>query len=146
MENYKKSPWFKQDAFSATEMKIQQYSAFVIAGVLFKLVGLNLGILAFLIKNVPDPLQSVWGHAPKCICISSCFFVGCLMGSAMVKYVFYHIVGLALGLTPTTSMDDFWLYDYPINPIVVPSIMVFKKPGPEQGTAEKQWERILSRI
>lgn len=72
--------------------------------------------------------------------------MGCLIGSSVVKYIFYQIVGLVLGLEPTTPMDDFWLYDYPINPIVIPSIITFKKPGPDQGTVEQQWARILSRV
>jgi hypothetical protein len=145
LEKHKNSPWFQQDAFTPMEMRLQQISAFVIAGTLFKVIGLNMGVLGWLIRTIPDPLVGVWGHGPKCICISFPFFIGCLMGSAFVKYIFYQIVGLVLGLTPTTAMDDFWLYDYPINPIIVPSILTFAKPGPEYGTPEQQWEVILKR-
>jgi hypothetical protein len=146
LENYKNSPWFKQDAFTALEMKIQQISAFVIASFLWKIVGMDYGFLAFMIKNLPDPLQVVWGHGPKCILISIWFFLGCLLASSVVKYIFYKIVGVVLGLEPTTPMDDFWLYDCPINPICIPSIITFAKPGLDQGTVEQQWERILSRV
>jgi len=131
LDNFKNSPWFKQDAFTPMEMKIQQISAFVIATALWKFVVMDYGMLVFTIKNCPDPLQSVWGHAPKCIFLSIWFFMGCLLGSSVVKYIFYQIVGLVLGLEPTTPMDDFWLYDYPINPICIPSIITFAKPGPD---------------
>ena len=109
-------------------------------------MGFDLGLLGWMIRTIPDPLQNIWGHGPKCLVISCNFFLGCLLGSSVIKYFFYHIVGLILGLEPTTPMDDFWLYDYPINPIVVPSIITFKKPGPDQGTVEQQWEKILSRV
>ena len=47
-------------------------------------------------------------------------------------------------MVPTTAMDDFWLYDYPINPICVPSCITFERP--KEGTAEQQWETILNRV
>ena len=56
LENYKKSDWFKQDAFTKTEMNIQQITAFLIAGLLFKVCGLDAGILSWMIKVIPDPL------------------------------------------------------------------------------------------
>jgi hypothetical protein len=31
------------------------------------------------------------------------------------------------GLEMMNPQDEFWLYDWPINPISLPSIMVFKK-------------------
>lgn len=100
-------------------------SAFSIAGALFKIFGLDYDWLGWMIKNIPDPMQPMWGHGPKCVVISFNFFLGCLIASSYFKYIFYQIVGKILGLEPTTMMDDFWLYDYPINPIAIPSIITF---------------------
>ena len=89
-------------------MKIQMATAFLIAGTLFKVIGLDMGVLSYMIKNYPDPLQGIWGHAPKCIGLSTVFFIACLLTSSLVKYVFYHIVGMIYGMSPCTAMDDFW--------------------------------------
>jgi len=114
------------------EMKLQQISAFAIAGGLFYS---GLGLLSIAIKSFPDPLQQVWGHAPKCIFLSTGYFILCLLMSSIIKHIFYRILGIFLGMQPTTPMDDFWLYDYPINPICVPSIITFDRP--KNGTIEQ---------
>ena len=47
-------------------------------------------------------------------------------------------------MQPTTPMDDFWLYDFPINPICVPSIITFERP--KNGTIDQQFDTILNRV
>jgi hypothetical protein len=86
----------------------------------------------------------ILGHGPKCIILTFWYVILCLMGSAMVKYIFYHLVGLFFGMVPTTPMDDFWMYDYPINPICVPFVFTFDRP--KEGTVEAQWDTIVKRI
>ena len=114
-----------------------------IAIVLFKVIGFNMGLLGFLIKNTPTPLQSIWGHGPKCVVISFWMFIACTLASSFVKYIFYHIVGKVFGLIPTTALDDFWLYDYPINPINVPAVLIFNKP--KEKTPEQMMDFIISK-
>ena len=47
-------------------------------------------------------------------------------------------------MVPTTSLDDFWLYDYPINPINIPSCIVFGKP--KDRTPQQMMDQILNSI
>tara|TARA_B110001450_G_scaffold203972_1_gene193572 strand:- start:109 stop:558 length:450 start_codon:yes stop_codon:yes gene_type:complete len=127
-DDYRKSKWFKQNAFEKGEMKMGPIIGFLIGVVLFVVIAFKFGVLSFLIKNTPTPMESIWGHGPKCINISFWLFILCLLGASGVKMAFYQIVGLVYGIVPTTSLDDFWLYDYPINPINVPACIIFNKP------------------
>lgn len=134
-ENYKNSPWFKQDSFSKAEMTIQPMISIFIAIHLFFKVGLKKGILSFLIKQTPTPLQFIWGHGPKCICLTFWLFVVCLMVACLIKWVIYQIIGFIFGMQPLSPLDDFWLYDFPINRLNVPTTCIFNKPkdkSPEQ--------------
>jgi hypothetical protein len=57
------------------------------------------------------------------------------MTASILKWIFYQIVGIIYDVIPNTPGDEFWLYDMPINPTNVPSIMIFNKPidrTPEQ--------------
>lgn len=54
-------------------------------------------------------------------------FLYCLIQAIVIKYCFYKLIGLVLGLEAFSSGDDFWLLDFPINPINVPSYIIFKK-------------------
>jgi hypothetical protein len=119
------------------ESLLHTLSAFCISGCLFNILGKQAGLLAVLIDKCPDPFFGVFGQWPKNFVLTSSFFILCLMGSAIVKYFFYKIVGALLGLEPTTPMDDFWLYDFPINPIVVPSALVIDRISKDHGTPEE---------
>ena len=58
----------------------------------------------------------------------------CLYEAIFLKFLFYKTIGIFYGLEMMTANDEFWLFDYPINPINVPSYLVFKrtKISPEQ--------------
>ena len=58
----------------------------------------------------------------------------CLYEAIFLKFLFYKAIGIFYGLEMMTANDEFWLFDYPINPINVPSYLVFKrtKISPEQ--------------
>jgi hypothetical protein len=38
------------------------------------------------------------------------------------------MIGLVLGLEPLSGSDEFWLYDWPISPIQVPSFVIVERP------------------
>jgi hypothetical protein len=54
-------------------------------------------------------------------------YVGCLLASVMIKDALHHLVGWFLDVEPLTANDELWLYDFPINPVNVPSFLVIKK-------------------
>ena len=106
-----------------------------IGSFLFYTLGIKCGFLSIMITKTPTPLGFIWGHGPKCICLSIWLLLVCLMMASMVKSIVYQIIGMIYGMTPTSALDDFWMYDYPINQINVPGCCVFNKPTdrtPEQ--------------
>lgn len=44
-----------------------------------------------------------------------------------LKYAIYYVVGFLYGMRPLTAYEDFWLYDLPVNPYGIPSILIFNK-------------------
>jgi len=61
----------------------------------------------------------------------------------VLKYLIYCLIGKIYGVEPLSANDDFWLYDSPINPINVPSFIVFDK---IDGDPEEFINTILRRI
>ena len=49
------------------------------------------------------------------------------MATVVMKDILHMIIGYVLDLDPLTSNDELWLYDFPINPINIPSFLVIKK-------------------
>lgn len=74
--------------------------------------------------------------------ISIWLFIVCTLLSSMVKSIFYQIVGLIYGLTPSTLHDDFWLYDFQINPLNIPSVIVFNK---SKDRTPEQWMEHMAK-
>lgn len=70
-------------------------------------------------------------HAVKCITLCFWIYILCVLGAVFVKYMMYRLIGVVFNCEPTTAMDDFWLYDFPINPINIPSAMIINKPKME---------------
>ena len=86
----------------------------------------EISYLAWLIKAL-SPLSKVMGHAILCILLSYFFYLFCIIQVLFLKNVFYQIVGLLWGMEPTLATDDFFLYDYPINPMNVPTFMITER-------------------
>ena len=61
----------------------------------------------------------------------------------MLKFIIYWVIGKIYGVEPLSANDDFWLYDSAINPINVPSFIVFDK---LEGDPEQFINTILQRI
>lgn len=144
VDNYRKSPWYKQNAFTETELKIEFYGALVITSLLYYFVGLKLGVIEIMKYYWPAPLEFIVGSIPKTFNVSLTFFIMCSLGSSILKWIFYQGVGLAYGVIPSTAGDEFWLYDYPINPTNVPSVMIFNKP--KDITPEQMLDRFRSKL
>jgi hypothetical protein len=45
-----------------------------------------------------------------------------------LKLAFFKIIAWFYELEIPTVMDDFWLYDLPVNPMNVPTVLVFNRP------------------
>ena len=75
--------------------------------------------------------------------VRNTLFILCLLQVVVLKNLFYKLLGWFLGLQPLSSMDEFWLYDYAINPINVPSFLIFKrgKMAPEE-FAQRIYQRL----
>lgn len=56
------------------------------------------------------------------------FYVLCLGQAVLIKQFAYKFYGHIYGLEALGAIDDFWLYDSEINPVNVPSFIVFDKP------------------
>ena len=115
-----------------------------IGSFLFYTLGIKCGVLSIMITKTPTPLGFIWGHGPKCICFSIWLLLVCLMMASMVKSIVYQIIGMIYGMTPTSALDDFWMYDYPINQINVPGCCVFNKPTDR--TPEQMLKQIIRNV
>lgn len=136
---------FKQNAFSRLDLIVQPLVSISIAAVFFKKVALEMGILSYMIVSVPTILDKPLFHAFKCITLSFITANVCLVGAVFIKYCFYKIIGMMYGCEPTTAMDDFWLYDLPINPINIPVALVVDKPEKNPEDVLKQFVKNQDR-
>ena len=125
-------------------MKLQPLIGLGIATILFNIFGIKMGGINLICEKTMTPFSFIWGETPKWLNVCFWFFIGCTLASSIVKMGFYHIVGFIYGMTPSTAHDDFWLYDYPINPINVPSVMIFSKP--KDKTPEQMMDHFLKNI
>jgi len=67
-------------------------------------------------------------HGIKCCTIAIWVYYVCIIIVIVLTHLFYFMLGKVLGLESTSPLDDFWLYDLPINPHNIPSALVFEKP------------------
>lgn len=54
-------------------------------------------------------------------------FAGWVMVTVVIKDIIHNLIGWLLDLDPLTGNDEMWLYDFPINPVNIPSFLVIKK-------------------
>lgn len=54
-------------------------------------------------------------------------WLACLTFVIVIKYEIYYCLAFLHGLQPLTPNEDFWLYDLPINPMNIPSLLVMDK-------------------
>ena len=118
---------------------MQPLLSMIMGGCIFKKIALDLGLLHFIIVNVPTVIDKPLVHALKCIMLSFWTYIVCILGAISIKYVVYKLIGLLYDCEPTTAMDDFWFYDLPINPINIPIAMVIDKPQKDPSEMLKQF-------
>jgi len=110
---YKKTKWFKQNAFTDLELKLQP--------MISTLIGLLLAyfeapfVHSFIHHNVWAGSGIGWNVL--CTIVSFWTFIACIFQAISLKLAFYNIIGKLMGLQTLSPHDEFWLYDFPIMPV-----------------------------
>ena len=73
------------------------------------------------------------------------WWIMCLINAVLIKSYVYKLYARLNGLEALSAIDDFWLYDAPINPINVPSFIVFDKPDVPTDTFINRMNERLGR-
>lgn len=97
----------------------------IVCGYLVYIIALNHNLVYNLMYNGDFDYVSYSSFHNMLVCFM--LWILCLIPVICVKYAIYQLIGLVLGMTPLTGLEDFWLYDLPINPMNIPSILVFNK-------------------
>lgn len=84
--------------------------------------------------------------ALNCIIWSFFYSVASFFAALSIKILFYNIVAWVYGLETFKLMDEFYLYDLPVNPINFPAFMIINRPSKEQGTPEDFLKTIIQRM
>ena len=117
-DKIKGSKWYQQNAFTNFELMIQPMTSMV-GGIWFYLKG-EAFVTSLCMAYAPESPILRWY-------VRFWFYVACIYLAILCKHAFYSIFGWIYGIEPTSANDDFWLYDYPINPMFIPSFTVFKR-------------------
>lgn len=125
---------FKQSAFSKAELAVQPLVSILVAACIYR--GQATAILAkfgtgFFLLDLPLKLVLA-------------FFS--LLLAIFLKYVFYKIVGILNGVEYMGGGEEFWLFDWPANPINLPAILIFERPeGNPDEIIEQVYQKLLKR-
>ena len=112
------SPWFKQNAYTSTEMILHPLATFILTCILVWQTEVYLE--SFLLT---DPT-----FFSRCFVSYGLFWI-MLLAAIFLKWCFFYMIGLVLGLEMLSPHDELWLYDYPANPCNIPSFLVIKRPN-----------------
>jgi hypothetical protein len=113
-DEFVKSKWFRQNAFSKTEMILHPLSSMLIAYILM-----------------------------NCFFTSSIgFYIMNIYIAILLKYLFYRIVALVYGLNFMTGNDEFMMYDFPINPLNIPVFLIVDKIGEDPEESLKRLLKV----
>lgn len=123
--NFLKSPYFKIDTFTAYEKKITPFITVTITAIYFFIFGISFGGISFMVSFIPNPFVDFIGNWPVIFSVSSFFVLGCLLTSIFTKVVFNYLIGYIYHMKPLTIMDDVYLFDFPANPINIPTFIIF---------------------
>ena len=102
-DQFVKSKWFRQNAFTKTEMIIQPLVSMGIAWVLTK-------------YYQPSSWASSFG-----------IYIVNLYVAIFMKWVFYNMIAIVYSLNFMSACDDLFLYDFPINPFNIPVFTIVDK-------------------
>ena len=117
-----KTRWYRQDAFTKSEMMINKLTT-IIPSLFILYAAAYYGYFTTITYQTT-------GFEAKSFCnlfVYLQMWILALVFVIAIKYFIYYFIGMVYGLQPLTGMEDFWLYDLPINPMNIPSILVFKK-------------------
>ena len=145
-EKAEESVFFKQYAFGRAETGFHTSLTTVLGFIVFFWIGFKMEVLVYFIRNAPTLIVSITGHGPVCIFLCAAFFIFSLMVACLIKYIISSLIGMAMGLEMLNSVDDWFLYDIPANPLNVPSVIVIERPNDPGFNAEKILTTILDRL
>lgn len=84
-------------------------------------------------------------YGPESLSSSIGVYVMYLFVAIFIKWVFYNIIAKVYGLNFMTVNDEFFLYDYPINPINIPVFMVTDKLNEDPEESLKRITKITGK-
>lgn len=115
--------------------------------VLYVIIGFKYRAMIIIMRKCPEisPTIELCQGLPS-LTITFTFMYFCSILALFVKWLFYKLLALLMGMETLTLMDDLQLWDIPANPEQVPSIIVLKK-SPDMGNDHGQFFRsFLNRI
>jgi hypothetical protein len=134
MDEAANSPIYSQNAFTRTEMIIHPIISMTIAHFLKKAY---IAVFFVFMENLqPNNFEKMMAFGAKDELYNkvltkytdACIYMMCLGQIVLLKQFVYFVYGMLNGLEALSPIDDFWLYDSQVNPINVPSFIVFDKP------------------
>lgn len=135
-EEVKKSKWFKQTAYTKLELCLHPLITTIVSIFVYKY---EMAIATDYFDFHGDLSGRSWFVRNS----GTLLFLFALIQVVKLKNCFYILVGLIYDLQPLSNQDEFWLYDYAINPINVPIFAVSKKGSM---TSEEIKNLILNRL
>ena len=142
VENYKSSSYFQQNSFTKMEMTVQPLITLALTIFVFWFTGIYFRVLHNLIKSI----QFSWIITVNCIIWTFIYSIISFLSAVYIKIEFYNYIALENGLETLTFMDEFYLYDLPVNPINIPIFMIINRPNKEEGTPEDFLKTIIQRM
>ena len=139
----KDSKWFKSDAYDAYESSLhtkQTKGLAIFYFIIFGLVCNAFSITPLYYDSVKFRLLTL----PIFLALYASFVVLSFLAAALTKHIIYCIVAKVHGYEVLTAMDEFYLYDMPVNPINMGSIFTFNRPIDQK--PEEVLETIIKRI
>ena len=104
------------------------------------------GIYVRVLHNCIRSIQFVSNMGLNCIFWSFLYLLGSFFTAIHIKIQFYNYIALENGFETFKCMDEFYLYDLPVNPITFPAFMIINRPNKEQGTPEDILKTIIQRV
>ena len=112
----KDSKWFKSDAYDEYESSLHTNQTKGLAIFYFMVFGFVANALSFT-PLYYDSVKFRLLTLPIFLAFYSGFVIMSFLAAAMTKYIIYNVVAKVHGYGALTAMDEFYLYDLPVNPI-----------------------------
>lgn len=120
-------------------MLIQPMITLVLTLFIFWFTGIYWRVLFNTIRSFK--LSSI--EAINCIIQTFIYLFGSFFAALYWKIQFYNLIALENGFETFKLLDEFYLYDIPVNPINIPAFMIINRPSKDQGTPEDILKTIL---